>query len=419
MHDVYYCKSNSYAGGLDFNANYSKNKNSSSAISGTFNREYADMSRQALEAIYSAPAPGVLESVINRSITRSNGDSHSSLISVSPFFSYTIPNTNDALTASAVINYNNSKANLWNDYDINFGSDPEPAQLRRQYTDNSPNYTLSMRGNITYRWTLKRSLMMNFTYEYSFNKNVRDSYMFALDRLDDIGAYGVLPDGYQSVLDPSNSYTSSTYTNSHSLSPFFIWIKDFDKSRFSIFTMPRFTIEHNHLDYWRENRSYLVKRTSFLFSHSSYNGLLSYDFSKSDDGSNHYGNTLSYELNLNTSTPELLHLVDVVNDADPLNISVGNPDLRNAFTQKHGLKWFHRPASRSTTRSTYPMNSYPTRSCAAMSTTHPPVHAATAHTTSAATTPSGLATSSISNSVSKNSSPSHRRQISASPTTPT
>ena len=77
MHDVYYCKSNSYAGGLDFNANYCKNKNSSSAISGTFNREYADMSRQALEAIYSAPAPGVLESVINRSITRSNGDSHS------------------------------------------------------------------------------------------------------------------------------------------------------------------------------------------------------------------------------------------------------------------------------------------------------------------------------------------------------
>ncbi len=257
--------------------------------------------------------------------------------------------------------------------------------------------------------------MMNFTYEYSFNKNERDSYMFALDRLDDIG---VLPDGYQSVLDPSNSYTSSTYTNSHRLSPFFIWIKDFDKSRFSIFTMPRFTIEHNHLDYWRENRSYLVKRTSFLFSHSSYNGLLSYDFSKSDDGSNHYGNTLSYKLNLNTSTPELLHLVDVVNDADPLNISVGNPDLRNAFTQKHGLKWFHRPASRSTTRSTCPMNSYPTRSCAAMSTTHPPVHAATAHTTSAATTPSGLATSSISNSVPKNSSPSHRRQISASPTTP-
>ena len=77
--------------------------------------------------------------------------------------------------------------------------------------------------------------------------------MFALDRLDDIG---VLPDGYQSVLDPSNSYTSSTYTNSHRLSPFFIWIKDFDKSRFSIFTM-----------YNRKNEmSIFQKRNEQIFS---------------------------------------------------------------------------------------------------------------------------------------------------------
>lgn len=344
-HDIYY-RNKSIAGGVGVSGLYSKNENQASAISGTFNREYEDMSRDALEAIYSSASPGVLESVINRSITRSNGDSHNSSISFSPFFSYTIPNTSDALQASFNISYSDSKFNQWNDYDINFGSDPNPAERRRQYTDNSPNYTFSLNGTVGYRWTLSRSLMMYLNYSYGFKKNESDSYMFALDRLDDIGVYGVLPDGYQTVLDPANSYTSSTYTNTHSLSPYITWFKEFDKSRFSIFAMPQLSIRHQHLDYWRENRSYLVKRTSFIVRNNSYRGLLSYDFSKSDDGSNHYANSLSYELNLDTSTPELLHLVDVVNDADPLNISVGNPDLKNALTQKHTLKWVYGPTGK-------------------------------------------------------------------------
>lgn len=344
-HDAYYRKK-AFSGGISLNANYNKNENQASAISGSFNHEYEDMSRDALEAIYSAPAPGVIESVINRSITRSNGDSHSSSISLYPFFSYMIPNTSDAIQANFNIRYSNSKANQWNDYNINFGSDPTPAERRRQYTDNSPNYTFGVNGLLGYRWTLSRSLMIYLNYSYNFSKEERDSYMFALDRLDDIGVYGILPDGYQSVLDPANSYTSSTYTNEHSLMTYITWFKEFSRSRFSICAMPRFSIEHSHLDYWRDNRSYLVKRTSFLVQHSGYRGLLSYDFSKSDDGSNHYGNSLAYELNLSTKTPQLLHLVDVVNDADPLNISVGNPNLRNAFVQKHVLKWVCSPTGK-------------------------------------------------------------------------
>ena len=57
----------------------------------------------------------------------------------------------------------------------------------------------------------------------------------------------------------------------------------------------------------------------------------------------HYNNTISYRGNLGTDSPELLHLVDVVSDADPLNIQEGNPDLKNAFTQRHNLQWSYRP----------------------------------------------------------------------------
>ena len=39
-------------------------------------------------------------------------------------------------------------------------------------------------------------------------------------------------------------------------------------------------------------------------------------------------------------------MVDVVNDADPLNIAVGNPDLRNEYIRTHNIEWIYRPDGR-------------------------------------------------------------------------
>lgn len=85
--------------------------------------------------------------------------------------------------------------------------------------------------------------------------------------------------------------------------------------------MPKVGVDHHHFDYWRENRSYLVKRTSFVMSSMFQTFMIDYRFGKSkNDEGNNFNNTISYRCNLSTSSRELLHLVDVVSDADPLNI---------------------------------------------------------------------------------------------------
>lgn len=104
-----------------------------------------------------------------------------------------------------------------------------------------------------------------FNYEYRFSNRDKDSYMYALDRLADMGVYGSLPSGYLASFDPSNSYTSRTIENTHSmqlgLDRYFVFA---NKNSVGILLRPNFSLKHIHFDYWRNNRAQLVKRTNFL-----------------------------------------------------------------------------------------------------------------------------------------------------------
>ncbi len=341
-HSVYYKFTASTRGTLYGRGYYSKNDNSNSSISAAFNTDMSDLSKKALETLYSAPLPGALESVINRSITRSDGSNSTGYFYIVPSIAIKLPSA-DWLTFNMGIDYTTRKNHIWNDYNINFGSDPVPAETRRRYTDNTPNHEFNISPSVAYRFTLANGMSISLQYGFRFSHIVDNSYMFALDRLDDMGIYGVLPSGCFDVLDPSNSYTSTTYVNSHTLLPTFMWYKTLKKSRLSFMAFPSFEMKHSHLDYWRENKSYLVKRTDFLFTHYGYSHLVALDFDKVSGMDDMYSQSIKYQLEIATKSPQLMHLVDVVNDADPLNISLGNPDLHNAVTHTHTLKWAFTP----------------------------------------------------------------------------
>lgn len=322
---------------------YGKTDNYGNSLSGAFNRDYSDISREALEAIYTTGSTEALQAVVNRAQTRNEGSLRSGSFRFRPHFSLKLPNSSERINIGAGFNYVGSKRTSWNDYTINFGQNPEPSERRRQYTDESPNYRKEWSANIGYSRPL-RDGFLELNYTYNFTDRAKDSYMYALDRLSDMGVFGVLPENYASTFDPTNSYTSTTRTNSHNLRLMYYLTKGTEKGFFMFQVMPEVGVDHHHFDYWRENRSYLVKRTSFVMSSMFQTLVLEYRFGKSkNDEGNHYNNTISYRGNLGTDSPELLHLVDVVSDADPLNIQEGNPDLKNAFTQRHNLQWSYRP----------------------------------------------------------------------------
>ena len=335
---------NYYLGGMAL-GRYIRRKNSSSDISATFDREQTDITYRALEALYSDGTPERLDAVINRSITRSNNSHREGEFQFYPDFTYKIPHSNDRLTFQLGMKYKDEKDEAWRDYDINYGADPNPAVRRRQYFDNTPNHTFTFDGTAKYYVSIK-DITLGVAYSYRFLNRERDSYMYALDRLDDMGIYGTLPEGYLTTFDPSNSYTSSLFENRHDILPYFEWFKKMKNKNFILIILrPEFSLLHQHLDYWRDNRSYIVKRDSRLYSIGNYGGRIEFGIGAdvNSRGRMNYRHNLTYEFRLKTNTPDLTHLIDIENDADPLNISLGNPDLKNSLDQSHNFIWKFTP----------------------------------------------------------------------------
>lgn len=68
--------------------------------------------------------------------------------------------------------------------------------------------------------------------------------------------------------------------------------------------------------------------------------MLRFEFAPRANGNSQ---TLEYYYTVTPRTPEAVDMVDVVNDADPLNISSGNPGLRPEYQHRHTFTYTLRP----------------------------------------------------------------------------
>jgi len=321
-------------------------------LSGTFNTEQKDMTLKALEALYTASSQETLDAVINRANTRSLGKSREYEVQFYPGFDWKLPKSSDRIHYEFGVKYNSKKETDWDDYTINYGADPNPAVRTRRYKDNQPNHVLTLINNLTYSFRLKR-VFMTVNYEYRFADRWRDSHSFALDRLADMGVFGVLPEGYTSALDPDNSYTSHQMQNQHSLQVRGSWYKEFkNKSFLNIYIGPEVTFLHDHMDYRRAGKLYPLKHDFVTLNIRNLQGQISYEWKPIGEGRRQrYVNELMFMARSTPKNPGLLDMVDIINDSDPLNISQGNPDLRPQQDWNFDLRWFFRPE-----RPAHPLN---------------------------------------------------------------
>lgn len=340
-----------YALFVYLNGRYRDVKNSSDAVSATFDTEQQGITMQALEAMYSDGSPIDLGSVINRSITRTDGSRKELLGQVYPTFSWRIPHTSDRLSYEVGFDYRSVKEERWKDYNINYGADPVPASRLRQYFDNTPNYTFVQSDNIYYNTRFDNTKLGNFyirlMYAYEFKDQVRDSYMYALDRLADMGVFGTLPAGYLDTFDPANSYSSRQIDNKHTFAPNLQYDREINDDGWIVVTLnPYLSLLHTHFDYMREGRTQMVKRNYFLFDISGWRGSIDFRHGKIGEGrSARHRNHFEYRFEMTPRTPDPKDMVDVTNYSDPLNIYSGNPDLKLQYTIGNSIKWTYNPES--------------------------------------------------------------------------
>lgn len=338
---------------LSVEGNYEKVRNASTGLSGTFTTDQDTMSYKVLDAIYSDASGSALQSILNRSKTLNNTNSNSLFGRITPNISYVLPGTGDRLSLNFTLQHRRRKEDIWQDYDINYGPDVANSQRLRQYFDNNPNRKTDFFSVLTYGSTLKRNLYLGFTYMFGYTNERKDSYMYALEKLEDMGFYGTLPPGYQQTFDPSNSYTSHQWGYSHQIQPMLRGSFDLkDGSALSFNISPRVVFYHQRFSYWRNNADYSLRTHYTYVDMGSWNGQIQYFFNRSKgEGRPSWRNMFRYNYSIKSTLPDLFDRVDVVNDADPLNIYVGNPDLKVSVNHAHQLRWGYDPASYAFTNS--------------------------------------------------------------------
>lgn len=345
-------------GYLNLTANYRNKTNDGSDLSASFDTEHKDIDMEVVETLYTEADPSLLESVINRAATRTSGSMKNIDLRATPGIGIKLPGSGDRISFETYIRYNRQKEERWNDYTINYGADPNPAVRRRQYFDNSPNHTLTSVNNLSYNMQLDH-MYLRLNYEYRFSDQEKDSYMYALERLEDMGMFGELPAGYLDTFDPANSYTSRLIENSHSIQPYFQYYLRNDKLSFWTYVCPTLSMKHQHLDYWRGGRSQLIRQTNYIATIGNYRCMASIDFGpEKSEGEEKPGRTnfrhgLEYRLIVDPTTPDPFDRLDVINDTDPLNITLGNDNLLTAYQIRNELRYSYEPK-----RPNHPISNY-------------------------------------------------------------
>ena len=146
---------------------YIHHKKSSSNISGAFNSEHQEMTRQLLEVLYSDGSAQLLEDVLNRSANLNDGWLKHLTGTFSSSLNIKLPRSGDRLMISGSINYYDQKEEFWTSQDINYGSDPTPAYRLRHFTDYSPNHRLKADGMIVYNTQISK-VQLSLAYYYSY-----------------------------------------------------------------------------------------------------------------------------------------------------------------------------------------------------------------------------------------------------------
>ncbi len=345
-HSAYFSKKDFHYG-LYLAGSYGQTKQAGSNLTGAFNEEPEDMDEQALEAIYSGN-PSLLSTIINRSRTLTDTRLKRYNLNLNPYFSFKLPGTSDYLNLSMSAVYGGSKQDAWKDYEVNYGANPVPADRRRRYTSLDPSHNYSLSARASYQTNIKNNTWLSLAYSFQFSDNVRDQTMYALERLADMGVFGIVPEGYLTTVDADNSFQSRTLTGRHLINPSISYSSNRTKKGWlMIYLRPDITITHRNFNYFSAGKNYHISKNYATVDLTSiWSAMVEYQFTAREQGQyTRYNNSMRYSYRIQSTLPDLSDMVGVTLNSDPLNIYEGNPDLHTQYTHRHLFRWAYSPMS--------------------------------------------------------------------------
>lgn len=173
---------------------------------------------------------------------------------------------------------------------------------------------LTRGANTTFSYTepVGKNSQIELAYNYTQNNTVSSQYTYAIDKI--TKNYTVPVTNLTNVF--ANDYFANRYTLSYRFNN--------SKLNFSVGNGMQFG---NLYSFNRSNGTAIKQQFTNLFPSAN----LTYNFSRSKN--------LRFNYNGRTTQPNASQLQPVINNADPLNIKLGNPNLQQSFT--HSFRAFY------------------------------------------------------------------------------
>lgn len=318
---------------------YSRHLHNDGSIDATFNenvQEQIDVDRGVLEAIYSGSSPKELkEALINRN--RYYSENRGNVINgrISSENSFKFKNNPDALSIRLETSYQGShdKTQGWQtiDYGNSTTAGPLSSMAQRNTLLGNPSYNFMISGSSIY-YIYARKFTWSLGYEFHHEQKRRTAKrMMAEARAEHEEAF--VPEAEELMPDLPNSNQSKQYDNVHKINGKMEYSHKSDNGlELRTAINAQYNIAGRRLDYngyGSDNSGNIypvfipISRTTGGLSDTYFN----LSMSKGNKG------RLGLQYNINTLLPSLLEMVDLPNTSDPLNISLGNPDLKKATEQ--------------------------------------------------------------------------------------
>lgn len=318
---------------------YTRHHRESGSTDATFDsnvQESFDLNTTVLDAIYSSSSPRELKEALvnrNRFLSREKGNSlYGNILSEN---SFRFKNNPDAISVWFETSYrkNHNTIDGWQtiDYGNSASGGPLSSFAQRSLLKGNPSYDFMIKGSTRY-FIYSRLFTWSFGYEFRHEQKRRTAErMMAEARAEHEEAF--VPEAEELMPDLPNSNFSKQYDNIHQVKGKMEFSHKSDggmQLRASV--NAEYHITGRHLDYNGYDNAnasgfypvYIpISRTTGGIS----NSYLSMSLNKGGKGN------FSLYYSVNTILPSLLEMVDLPNTSDPLNISIGNPDLKKATEQ--------------------------------------------------------------------------------------
>lgn len=224
----------------------------------------------------------------------------------------------DLIRGDFSVSYNRNKQKQFMLNNIQYFQGGQPNDYRNNYFD-MPNQKLKLSAGVGYDLNIRKTTFApEYSYTYTYNK--ASNLLYRLDWIAgrDINQFNVLPSASNvllSVLDNNNSYRFNEYRNEHKFNLQYLNINSKLFNGEVHINLPLRLLNADFYYYGVSEQRF--SRRKLFFEPNIRIG--------------HWGDDVSwvFTARMNSDFPTLLATADYRNDSDPLNIRLGNKNLRN------------------------------------------------------------------------------------------